>query len=282
MIKIKNYTQEELIPIVAELAERYTGYEHSSITYEKAQMLMEAVLYCINEHESQDENILVRKHIPAKEAYTAGQRMVMDKVGRLKEIYNELILTFRDYGSVCLNDAIVKGVPLFLQRYDAIYAPQETLLTLDYPILKNLGTASGIDVVLEYVTCIFLEQQFFRKIDTDYIVKCLRAYHDDYEVLVENICILVLQNLIGHVMLNKPMQVRGFTDKEYGCMEEILQEKEAGALEAYLGEMLNSFVHHYFNDNVSLLNYLGCGIPDIAVRIRHNAQNHCLNKIFLL
>ena len=42
---------EELLPVVAALGEKYTGYEHSSVTYEKAQMLMEAVLYCIGEYE---------------------------------------------------------------------------------------------------------------------------------------------------------------------------------------------------------------------------------------
>ena len=36
------YQPEELIPIVAELAAAYTGYEHSSVTYETAEMLMEA------------------------------------------------------------------------------------------------------------------------------------------------------------------------------------------------------------------------------------------------
>ena len=45
------YEMEELLPVVAALGEKYTGYEHSSVTYEKAQMLMEAVLYCIGEYE---------------------------------------------------------------------------------------------------------------------------------------------------------------------------------------------------------------------------------------
>ena len=43
------YEMEELVPIVAKLAKRYTSGESTSITYEKAQQLMEAVLYSINE-----------------------------------------------------------------------------------------------------------------------------------------------------------------------------------------------------------------------------------------
>ena len=33
------YPLEELVAIVAELTPKYVGYEHSSITFEKAQML---------------------------------------------------------------------------------------------------------------------------------------------------------------------------------------------------------------------------------------------------
>lgn len=43
------YEMEELIPLVKELCDRYTGKESTSVTYEAAQRLMEAVLYCIHE-----------------------------------------------------------------------------------------------------------------------------------------------------------------------------------------------------------------------------------------
>lgn len=57
MAKEKNtqYQMEELVPIVARLAEKYTGFASSSISYEKAQQLMAAVLYCIQEYESAAE-----------------------------------------------------------------------------------------------------------------------------------------------------------------------------------------------------------------------------------
>ena len=44
-----DYEMEELIPLVKELCDRYTGKESTSVTYEAAQQLMEAVLYCIHE-----------------------------------------------------------------------------------------------------------------------------------------------------------------------------------------------------------------------------------------
>ncbi len=44
-----NYEMEELVPIVGKLAEKYTAFESTSVSYEKAEQLMGAVLYCIHE-----------------------------------------------------------------------------------------------------------------------------------------------------------------------------------------------------------------------------------------
>lgn len=195
-----HYPMEELIPIVSELAWKYTGCDHTSVTYERAQMLMEAVLYCINEYEQGGENTntLLARKIPAKEAYVQGKAIVMDKLWKLQQLYNGLIMDFKAYGSVCLDDTIRKGIPVFLERYDYTYAPQETLLTLDYPVLVDLGDLSGVDRVLAYVQYIALEQKLLQKMDEEYIMESLRRYHRDYEHLVENIIRMVME-FAGHI-----------------------------------------------------------------------------------
>ncbi len=57
------YRMEELIPIVGRLAEKYTGFESSSITYEKAGQLMEAVLYCIHETKGWDSEAYLLQRV---------------------------------------------------------------------------------------------------------------------------------------------------------------------------------------------------------------------------
>ena len=84
------------IPVVAKLAERFTGNEHTSITYEKAQDLMGAVLYCIEEYdkygqESGNDAVgaerALRKagmDIAAPQAYEAGRKLVTARVEKLR------------------------------------------------------------------------------------------------------------------------------------------------------------------------------------------------------
>ena len=53
-----DYEMEELVPIVGKLAEKYTANESTSITYEKAEQLMGAILYCIHELKEINGNLL--------------------------------------------------------------------------------------------------------------------------------------------------------------------------------------------------------------------------------
>ena len=76
-----NYKIEELLPIVGTLVNKYTSFVSTSIIYEKAQKLMEAVLYCIHklelvEYESvplpEHNSIILSQKITAKQAYETG------------------------------------------------------------------------------------------------------------------------------------------------------------------------------------------------------------------
>lgn len=104
----------------------------------------------------------------------------------------------------------------------------DELLEFMSPILKDFGDASGIDRVLEYMTCIFVEQRFLGKFGKAYVTEILRAYDDDYGDLTENICEIVLQNTIGHLLSDKPLDSRGFDRAELENVEKILRGGETG------------------------------------------------------
>lgn len=286
-----NYPPEELVPIVAELAAKYAGFEHSSIPYEKAQMLMGAVLYCIHEcsidcsglsdmQKQPSASLSVEScRLPAKEAYRKGRQIVLDKMEELRTLYNRLITVFDAYGSKYLHDAIVEAIPSFLLKYDFEYAPQETPITFDYPILNDIGTATGIDAVLVYVEDIFLEQRFLKPFGAPYVMEILNAYHEDYDLLPENLCTTVLQNTLGHIMLGKPLQAKGFLNEEYAHMEQLLSGKSDKETTLYIADLLKALIRQYYENDFLLLNYLDHDVPNIAKRLQIGAENHCLEKM---
>ena len=184
------YEVEELAEVVAMLAEEYTSKESSSITYEKAEQLMEAVLYCIHQLE-QGKNTLQAEKLPAKRAYSLGYQIVVEKVKDALCFYNELMSEFSHYGNRCLYDTMVKGIPEFFKWYDPRFFPQNTILCLDYPIREDLTQYSGIDRIYAYLRCVKKEQEELEAMGEDYVIGKLRDYSEDYEELVENLMELI-------------------------------------------------------------------------------------------
>ena len=75
-----DYEMEDVVPIVAELAVKCTGFEHTSITYERAQEFMMAVLYCLREYNDCRNDTPVRNDISVKEQYQIGRRLLKEKL----------------------------------------------------------------------------------------------------------------------------------------------------------------------------------------------------------
>lgn len=189
------YKMEELVPIVAEVAKSYNNYEDTSLTYEKAEQLMGAVLYCIREA-GQKEDAIAARNVPAKQMYDAGLKCVEEKARKALEMYNQLMPEFDCYENQCLYDTVVRGLPEFFKWYDIRYNPQDTILTLDYPVLKDLSGYTGVDRVYEFIECIRWEQRFLSAFPRDYVISVLQKYSSMYKEMVENLCEIVAADKI--------------------------------------------------------------------------------------
>ena len=207
------YTMEELVPLVGKLAGSYAGYESSSVSYEKAQQLMEAVLYCMREARemsscSQNE-VAFAADRHAEQTYQTGLDMVKQKVSKALILFNKISIDFYSAGNHVLSDTVLKGMPAFFKWYDVQYAPQNTILTLDYPILRDIGKYSGVDAIYEYLCCIELEQQFLKQSDKDQISAALMRRGFDDPGQIGNLCEAVLEDRIY-----TSLQERKLTDEE--------------------------------------------------------------------
>lgn len=208
------YGMEELVPIVAKLARKMYGVESTSITYERAEQLMGAVIYCIREWErEQRENAEFVGHMPdvqgadgqqkwegahnhivraeqkisAERAYELGFACVTKKVKLSLALYNRIMEHFDSYGNQCLYDTMVKGMPEFFKWYDPKFAPQNTILTLDYPVQEDLREYTGVDAIWEYLCCIRAEQRYLGRLPREFVVESLKSYCADYEEMIESL-----------------------------------------------------------------------------------------------
>lgn len=276
-----DYQMEELLPIVSELAQKYAGYESTSITYEKAQSLMEAVLFCLSEYNSSAKDSLVQKDISVKEQYNIGAKLLSEKVENIRKIFNEISFQFEDFGVKCLYDTVQKGIPQFLKWYDIKFCPQNTILTLDYPLIIDCSSLTGADAVYKYIRAIQTEQIFLRKFDRNYVMLVLEKYNSEYRDMIENICSIVLTNIIGHIAIKKPFNDIDFLYEEYLQLSKIFAGKSIPDIENVVKDLIKKIVSQFYENDMDMLEYLCYETNNIAVRIYTANQHEQLSKIFL-
>lgn len=276
-----DYQMEELLPIVSELAQKYAGYESTSITYEKAQSLMEAVLFCLSEYNSSAKDSLVQKDISVKEQYNIGAKLLFEKVENIRKIFNEISFQFEDFGVKCLYDTVQKGIPQFLKWYDIKFCPQNTILTLDYPLLIDCSSLTGADAVYKYIRAIQTEQIFLGKFDRNYVMLVLEKYNSEYRDMIENICSIVLTNIIGHIAIKKPFNDIDFLYGEYLQLSKIFAGKSIPDIENVVKDLIKKIVSQFYENDMDMLEYLCYETNNIAVRIYTANQHEQLSKIFV-
>ncbi len=293
-----NYTMEEMIPIVAKLTEQYTGHESTSVTYETANQLMGAVIYCIREYETAsdlqeaeigrreadaeeraavtekgkvDAGIRIARadKVTAKEAYELGCRLVDSKVRRMKDLYHALLLDFHAYGNIALKET-AEAIPEFLKWYDIKYEPQNTILTLDYPVLMDLRQYSGIDAVFEYVKCLSMEQRFLNRFPDAYVTDTLRAYSEEYEEMFENLCGILLADIVRHILIKKPLDGDGLTEGDRDKVRAVLGMYSAEEAKKAVRIAVRNFIREFCEDDLELWNYVKKECDNITTREIHS------------
>lgn len=275
-----DYEMEELVPIVGKLAEKYTSHESTSITYEKAEQLMGAVLYCIYElWESSGNAPSLNKKLSAQRAYEMGAAYVRDKTGKALDLYNRILPEFCHYENKCLYDTFVKGIPEFFKWYDVQFEPQNTILTLDYPLLKDISEYTGIDKIFEFIKAIGLEQKFLKLFPAGYVINILSKDNRNWQESMDNICEIVFIHVIGHIILGKSLTVIELEEDDYSYMQKIFKQATLEDIKKQLTTALEIFIKNYYENDRELLNYLSGAISGIVVRLKNAADNKVLGNI---
>lgn len=281
-----NYEMEELVPVVGKLVRQYTAHESTSVTYEKAEQFMEAVLYCIRENElSGCHSLVSAEGIPAQQAYETGLSRVEEKVKKTLELYHDILPEFVFFGNECLYDTFVKGLPEFFKWYDIQFEPQNTILTLDYPVLKDLSMYTGIDKIYEYIVCIGLEQRFLKAFPEDYVIKILSRYHSRYKEMIDNLCEIVLTVVLGHILAEKSLAESDFQEEDYLHIQKLLLREdpvyadETRGICRKLKNGVRVFAEKYCGGSSELIEYLTDVVDGIVIRLRNAADNGMLRRV---
>ena len=275
--------QEELLSLVAELTDLYTSRESTSITYERARILMDAVLYCIEEARKEDftqGTLATMGQGNLKTQYECGYQLVIEKVKKISAFYNKLIPHFCSYGNRCYYDTIVKGMPEFFIRYGARFSPQDHLLTLDYPLLQSFPSLLGVDLIEQYLFCIGLEQSFLYQIGEATIRELMGHYDYEFEEVICNVCSPILRYKIILELLGKEQQTLALRQDGLRKVEEISLNTSAGELLLLFRKLLKTIIEKEYQGQEELYRYLSLDLQDFVIEVQNAAKYHSLKALF--
>lgn len=275
-----NYEMKELLPIVAELTEKYTSGESTSVSYEKARQLMEAVLYCMEQGNAGNQLISGEK-VPAEIVYRRGYEKLICRVKETQAFYNELIMDFCAYGNKNYNDTVTGAIPGFFRYYDVRFAPQETVITMDYPTICPTGARRGIDAVQTYVEYISLEQKFMNLLPRDYVYGILYRFQPDYQKQFYNICSIVLRHILACMMIGKALGKAG-TVEDYEMLKSLILENGRSHTEERLSECLEKLIAEKYHGEKALETYLRSDLENFAVELCTAAEYDRLERVVVL
>lgn len=282
---IKNFEMGELLSIVSDLSKKYTSMESSSITYEKARMLMDSVIYCLDECNKipEEDREYTDEKMNTKNIYEQGLQYVYKKVLKSKDLYDEIIRDFHSYNCRNYYDTIINGIPNFFLWYDPVFKPQDHILTLDYPTIKPLGNLCGVDAIYQYLCSIKLEWQFLNAFPDETIMALLHRMMPDYEELfLDNVCSQVLRNAIACVIVEKPIGMLKIEADDLEIIKSFFNLKSRESINSSIQMITKQIVKHGFFTNALLLDYLLLDSEDFTILLENAIKYNTLEYIFPL
>lgn len=262
---------EQLLPLVARLTDKYTSKDSTSVTYETAIILMEAVIYTVNECQTSMDGIVTSGKMDMDAIYKKGSEIILDKVREANDIYERLIRNFQDYGCLNYKHTIIKGMPNFFMKYDAKFNPQNHLVMLDYPLLCSKEKLCGVDLILEYLQAIRLEAEFMSYFEPEEIRNILREITPEYRALyMDNICYPVLWKAVGCVIADKPVDMLRLEVEDAEAIHEYFKGDNLSQAENKIRGMIRMIVRNMKVKDGE--NYFEMIAPDYAARLLNGKE----------
>ncbi len=228
------------------------------------------MLYCIHETTGSAEAAGVSDGSrSARMAYEYGYELAVQKVGQARERYNRMAANFRSYGNRAYEETFRQGIPAFFLWYDVRLKPQDHIITMDYPVMKNLEGLCGIDAIWEYLRCMEAEQKFLARFPEDYIRQVNVARCADYEEYYINPCRVMLRHVLCCMLADIPADKIRFGEEDYMRLKEEVQNQDRGGLKRRLTRLLYVLVKQKYCEDEKLFGYLEYDMADLAFELQN-------------
>lgn len=278
--KEKDGLMRRLWQLLATHAYKYTGIDSTSISVEKAQDILESLLYTIEisiEEGATREEILFGE---LSEFVDRGQTILKERIELVGVEWKLLCQELPKIQNVYYNSTIM-NIGQFFKNYNIYYESHRIPCSIDYwPLCPVPENNRGITYIAEYIRRIQIENDFLNFFDPEKVVRVYKRFIPDYPEMLFNLCEPVLCNALGLCILDSEPDELNFTPEQIRKLYDMMDDRSNDEIQNILEHSLENMLKKMGMEEEETISYFTRAISGMALRVREAVLNRNLSKVF--
>lgn len=279
----------QIMILLAELMHKYTYGESSSLKVETTQRFLLSILYAVDSLiisiPDPGDALELLASTDLKEIYKKGLEQLEDRVEDSQQLYMDIRKNKLPIKNEAYHDTIDEALSEFFRSYDVLFGAQETMCSIDYPLLFDDMNIQGIDYIKQYLERLQLENQFCRLFAQEDIDQLLsdygRVYRINYSEALINIFEVILNNAIFSVLSGNVSSQLKISSTQLGFLRQfadldgqLCSSLISAAIEKLILDLqiYDPLAKEYIRDYHSVF----------ATRFSNALENNCLENVVII
>ena len=283
------HIQSQIMALLAESIVKYTGGDSTSVRTETAQRIMMSVLYTLDAFLKNlgppEDAVAFIIAGSIKEIYAGGLELLEAAFADTKQMYQEVVQNKLGIPNAAYQ-LTIDDLDRFFSHYDMRFNAQDTIASIDYPLLFDDQEVQGVFYIKQYLEKLALETEFCRLFSTQDINKLLfnygRVYRIDYRESLINVFEIMLNNAVFSVMAGNSASILSIKHSQCDYLENKLKSMDYEQCSALVSASMGALLGELQIEKPVLRTYMQRYKKILMPRLQNAIQNDSLKHLVIL
>ncbi|HWP96994.1 MAG TPA: DUF6179 domain-containing protein [Syntrophomonadaceae bacterium] len=282
--------QGQIRSLLEESIMMYTRGESTSLKAETAQSILLSILYtidaCTSSLSHPEAALALLKTYDIKKIHEKGLRLIDSCIADSHTLYQEIMNEKLDLPIKAYHSTLDEALPDFFNKYDMLFCAQDTMSSMDYPLLFDDMSTKGIYYIKQYLEKLKIETTFCRLFAPEDVKRLLVNYGRVYDInpreALINIFEVLLTNSIFSVIAGNGGSKLSISFQQLDRLQAQftgLREDQCSSLILYAIETL---MEDLSIDQKPLQDYIRQFQSLVLPRFLNALHNDCLSNVIIL
>jgi len=251
--------EQQITLLLSELITKYTYGESTSVKTETAFNILSSIYYTLDVFTAvcHKENDIL--NYPVREMFVDGQEIIHRWVAESQQLYQDIIANKLNLPLTTYHESLTKAIPDFFKHYNPLFGAHDTTTLIDYPLVFDDMSRSGIIYIKNYLELLRIETQFCRCFDEREVNMVLEEFarrHDlDLNDAPLNLFELLFQQSVAATLCGTETMLR-IESKHIEQLQNKLRNANSQQVRAIVQEALNRVISKLNINSPELWDYL--------------------------